>query len=65
MMDEVMVFDHAISDEEVKVVIASTKPKFTKSQVAARVAELKELIERGLITQAFYDRKVKECEVSP
>jgi hypothetical protein len=64
-MDEVMIFDHAISDEEVKVVISSTKPKFTKSQVAARVAELKELIERGLITQAFYDRKVKECEVSP
>ncbi len=65
LMDEVMIFDHAISDEEVKVVISSTKPKFTKSQVAARVAELKELIERGLITQAFYDRKLKECEVSP
>ncbi len=65
MMDEVMVFDHAISDEEVKVVLASTKPKFTKSQVAARIAELKELSERGLITQAFYDRKLKECEVSP
>jgi hypothetical protein len=64
-MDEVMIFDYAISDEEVKVVISSTKPKFTKSQVAARVAELKELIERGLITQAFYDRKLKECEVSP
>lgn len=65
MMDEVMIFDHAISDEEVKVVIASLKPKFTKNQVASRLAELKELLERKLVIQSFYDRKVKECEVAP
>ncbi len=65
LMDEVMIFDHAISDEEVKVVLASTKPKFTKFQVANRLAELKELYERGLLIQSFYDRRVKECEVTP
>lgn len=65
VIDEVMIFDHAISDEEVKVVLASTKPKFTKSQVANRLAELKELYERGLLTQSFYERRVKECEVTP
>jgi hypothetical protein len=64
LMDEVMVFDHAISDEEVKVVIASTKPKFSKFQVASRLAELKELLERGLIVKDFYDRRVQECEVN-
>lgn len=65
MMDEVMIFDHAISDDEVKVVIASSKPKFTKFQVASRLVELKELLERELLIQSFYDRKVKECEVTP
>jgi hypothetical protein len=64
MLDEVMFFDHAISDEEVRVVIASTKPKFTKGQVINRLAELKELFERNLLIKAFYDRKVQECEVT-
>jgi hypothetical protein len=65
IMDEVMIFDHAITDEEVKVVLASTKPKFTKGQVASRLAELKELRERGLLIESFYERRVKECEVTP
>lgn len=65
MMDDIMLFDHAIRDEEVGAVLASTKPKFSKKQVAARLAELKELLERGLLVQTFYDRRVKECEVTP
>jgi hypothetical protein len=64
-LDEVMIFDHALSDEEVKVVLSSTKPKFTKGQVANRLAELKELYERDLLIQSFYERRVKECEVTP
>jgi len=64
-LDDVMIFDHALTDAEVKTVISSTKPKFTKDQVTRRLAELKELLDRGLILQDFYDRKVKECEVSP
>lgn len=38
------------------------KPTFTKQQVERRLRELKGLYDRGLLTQAFYDRKVKECE---
>jgi len=64
-IDEVMIFNHALAETEVKTVIASTKPKFTREQVARRLIELKELLDRGLILQDFYDRKVKECEVSP
>lgn len=64
-IDEVMIFNHALSDAEVKVVVASVKPKFTKDQVARRLIELKELYDRGLLTKDFYDRKVKECEVVP
>lgn len=61
-IDDLMVFNHALSDAEVKTVIASAKPKFTKDQVAGRLVVLKELLDRGLITKDFYDRKVKECE---
>jgi hypothetical protein len=48
----------------VKVAAEVPKPKFTKEQVNRRLAELKELLDRGLILQDFYERKVKECEVS-
>lgn len=64
-IDEVMIFNHALSDAEVKAVIASVKSKFTKDQVARRLIELKELYDRGLLTKDFYDRKVKECEAMP
>lgn len=64
-LDDLMVFNHALSDAEVQVVIASAKPKFTKDQVASRLKQLKELFDRGLLTKDFYDRKVKECEVTP
>jgi len=65
VIDEVMIFNHALSDAEIKAVIASVKPKFTRDQVARRLIELKELYDRGLLTKDFYDRKVKECEVTP
>jgi len=58
-------FPQGLKEAEVKTVVASTKPKFTKDQVDKRLRELKELLDRGLILREFYDRKVKECEVSP
>jgi hypothetical protein len=61
-IDEVMIFNHALSAAEIQAVIASVKPKFTKGQVTRRLTELKELHDRGLLTKDFYDRKVKECE---
>ena len=64
LLDEVMIFNHAITEAEVGAVIAYAKSTFTREQVARRLAELKDLYDRGLFTQEFYDRKVRECEVS-
>jgi len=63
-LDEFMVFNHALSEVEITTVIAAAKPKYTKEQVRKRLAELKELLDRGLILPDFYTRKVKECEVT-
>lgn len=62
-VDEVLVYNRALSEQEIAAVIASTKPKFTKQQVARRLKELEELYERGLLTKEFYERRVAECEV--
>ena len=64
-LDEVVLFGRALSADEIKSVGNAAKPKFTKSQVARRLAELNELRDRGLILQDFYERKVQECEVVP
>ncbi|HNX33074.1 MAG TPA: LamG domain-containing protein [Kiritimatiellia bacterium] len=64
-VDEVLVFNRALTAAEVKDALAATKPKFTKQQVERRLKELKDLFDRGLILKDFYDRKVEECEVSP
>jgi hypothetical protein len=63
LLDEILVFNRALSADEIKSALAATQSKFTKQQVERRLAELKELLDRGLILQDFYDRKVKECEV--
>lgn len=64
-IDDVLFFDRALTEAEIKEAIAATKPKFTRQQVERRLKELKDLFDRGLLTQDFYDRKVQECEVSP
>jgi hypothetical protein len=43
---------------------ATTKPKFTKQQVASRLRQLKILFQDGLITDDFYHEKVMECEAA-
>lgn len=63
LLDEVMLFNRALETNEIKRVLSSAKPKFTKWQVERRVKELKDLLDRGLILQDFYDRKMEECEV--
>ena len=69
VLDEVMVFDRALSSAEIRTLVAAVdpsigKPKFTKQQVASRLRELKLLYEEGLLTDKFYDEKVAECEVA-
>ena len=63
MLDEVLVFNRALTEAEVKDAITASKPTFSRQQMERRLKELKELYDRGLLTQEFYDRKVKECEV--
>ena len=41
---------------------ASARPKFSKSQVARRLLQLKLHFEQGLLTDNFYCEKVAECE---
>jgi hypothetical protein len=40
------------------------KPKFDKRQVEGRLRQLKLLFEEGLLTDAFYEAKVAECEAA-
>lgn len=40
----------------------ATAKKFTKNQVARRIRELKLLYEEGLLTDAFFNEKLDECE---
>lgn len=62
-LDELMLFNRVLDTNELKRVRSAAKPKFTKWQVERRLKELKDLLDRGLILQDFYDRKVDECEV--
>lgn len=64
IIDNLMIFNHGITDDEVKPVLAAAKPKFTKGQVAGRIRELDVLYDRGLLLKDFYDRKIAECEVT-
>lgn len=69
IVDEVMVFNRALSADEIKAMVtaidpAPGKPKFTKQQVAGRLRQLKLLYEEGLLTDEFYEERVKECEAA-
>jgi hypothetical protein len=67
-LDELMIFNRALSPDEVRTLISVVdplfgKPKFTKQQVAGRLMQLKLLYEEGLLTEKFYNEKVAECDV--
>jgi len=47
-----------------KAAAPASKFKFSKSQVAGRLREIKNLFEEGLLTDNFYNRKVAECEAA-
>jgi len=69
VIDDVMLFNRALSADEIKSLVAAVdpsagKPKFSKSQVAGRLRQLKLLYEDGLLTNEFYQRKVAECEAA-
>ena len=69
LIDDVIIFNRALSADEIKAMVAAVdpsagKPKFTKQQVAGRLRQLKLLFKEGLLTKDFYDRKVAECEAA-
>jgi hypothetical protein len=47
-----------------EVAARAEKPKFTKSQVAGRLRQLKYLYENYLLTEQFYHKRAAECEVA-
>lgn len=68
-LDEVMVFNRALPEEEVKAMVLAVdpnagKPLFSKAQVVGRLRQLKLLFEEGLLTDEFYEAKVSECEAA-
>ena len=66
-IDDLMVFNRALSADEIKALVFAVdphpgKPQFTRDQAASRVRMLRMLYDEGLITEEFYTRKVAECE---
>lgn len=62
LIDEVRVYDRALEATNVLAIYSASKPKFSKFEVSRRITEIKELKERGLLLDEFYERKLKECE---
>ena len=46
--------------EQVQAVRTAAQPKFSEADVKRRIAELDDLLERGLILPEFHARKVRE-----
>lgn len=63
-IDDAMCFNQALPEAKIRVVMNYVKNALTREQAARRMAELKELFDRGLLLREFYDRKVKECEAA-
>ena len=68
-LDELMIFNRALSADEIKTMVLGMdpnagKPLFSKNQVSGRLRQLKLLFEEGLLTDEFYEAKVSECEAA-
>lgn len=61
-LDELMIFNRALSEPEIQALIEAAPPRFTREQIAQQLALLKDLFDRGLLTREFYERKVREYE---
>jgi hypothetical protein len=53
---------NAAAGTNAPVLATAPKPKFTRQQIAGRLRQLRLLYAEGLLTDAFYDAKVAECE---
>ncbi len=62
VLDEVRIYNRALAATDISAIYSASKPKFSKSEVSRRITELKELKDRGLLLDEFFERKMKECE---
>jgi hypothetical protein len=62
-VDELMIFNHALSTEEVDDTFYCSIPHYNKRQVQGRMREIDELLGRKLITKDFHERKMKELNM--
>ncbi|MCX7819910.1 MAG: LamG domain-containing protein [Kiritimatiellae bacterium] len=62
VMDELRIYDRALSAAEIEASRAAVKSRFTRAQVQQRIREIQELYDRGLLMRDFYERKMAECE---
>jgi len=62
VLDDVRIYNRALAANDIVAIYSASKPKFSKGEVSRRIAELKELKDRGLLLDDFFERKMKECE---
>jgi len=62
-VDELMIFNRALSPQEVADAFYCSIPHYNPKQVRGRMRDLDSLLERKLITKDFHTRKLKELSV--
>lgn len=62
-LDELMLFDRALSQVEVEDVFYCSIPHYNKKNVQGRISEIDELLERNLISKDFHARRMKELSM--
>ncbi len=62
VMDELRIYNRALTAAEIETSRAAAKARFTRAQVQQRIREIQDLYDRGLLLPDFYERKMAECE---
>jgi len=62
-VDELMIFNHALTQQEVDDAFYCSIPHYNKKQVQGRMRDIDELLERKLISKEFHARKLKELSL--
>jgi len=62
-VDELMIFNRALTQQEVDDAFYCSIPHYNKKQVQGRMSDIDELLERKLISKEFHARKLKELSL--
>lgn len=63
VVDELMIFNRALTQQEVDDAFYCSIPHYNKKQVQGRMSDIDDLLERKLITKEFHARKLKELSL--